>query len=238
MPVIAGLQKLTILDFPEKVACTVFTGGCNLRCPYCHNSELLYNPEPFMSEDEFFAFLSGRTGKLEGVCVSGGEPCINADLPDFIKRIRNMGFAVKLDTNGCYPDMLETLLKRDILDYTAVDIKSSAAEYDAAAGVKGFPLDRLIRSLKLLLEHGGRFEVRTTVVEPLHTRKTMMDIRDCFTPLVEEGKRRFPAFYLQGFVDRDTVPCSGFSAPIREKLEEYREILSPLAERVEIRGVR
>jgi len=132
--VLAGLQKLTLLDFPGKVACTVFTAGCDLRCPFCHNSGLLTAPEDTIPEPEFFAFLEKRRGILDGVCVTGGEPLLQPDLPDFLARIRALGFLVKLDTNGTHPDRLVRLLESGLADYVAMDVKNCPARYGETAG--------------------------------------------------------------------------------------------------------
>ena len=234
--IIAGLQKLSLLDFPGKVAATVFTGGCNLRCPFCHNSELLEAPPALMTAAEFFEFLSGRKGKIDGVCITGGEPCMQPDLCDFMKQIRSEGFSVKLDTNGCFPKHLENALDRDLLDYVALDVKNSADRYPATTGTERFGMDSVLRSIELLLTSSVPFELRTTVVEPLHTEGSFTGIRDMLAPLTERTGRKIPEYFLQPFVDRDTVPFSGLRAPEREKLAEYAEILAPAAEKVRIRG--
>ena len=236
---IAGLQKMSLLDYPGRVACTVFTGGCNLRCVYCHNSELLVNPPAAMTEEGFFAFLRKRKGLIDGVCVTGGEPCIHGDLPEFLGKIRSYGFAVKLDTNGCFPDMLERILREGLADYAAVDVKNGPEELPATAGLpapKTFPTENFLRSVRLLLASDTPFELRTTCVVPLHTRESVEGIRGMLLPLVRESGRLVPRYYLQAFADRDTVLYAGLSAPGAEKMEEFREILSPLAERVLIRG--
>ncbi len=234
--IIAGLQKLSLLDFPGKVAATVFTGGCNLRCPFCHNSELLEAPPALMTAGEFFEFLSGRKGKIDGVCITGGEPCLQPDLCDFMKQIKTAGFAVKLDTNGCFPKHLENALNQNLLDYVALDVKNSAEQYPATTGTERFGIDNLLRSIELLLTSSVPFELRTTVVEPLHTVESFTGICSLLGTLTERTGRKIPEYYLQPFVDRDTVPFAGLKAPNREKLAEYAKILAPVAEKVRIRG--
>ncbi len=234
--IIAGLQKLSLLDFPGKVASTVFTGGCNLRCPFCHNSELLEAPPAAMTPGEFFEYLSGRKGKIDGVCITGGEPCLQPDLCDFMRQIKSAGFAVKLDTNGCFPKQLQNALNQDLLDYVAVDVKNGPEQYPATAGTERFDIDSLLRSIELLLTSSVPFELRTTVVEPLHTEESVRSIRTMLEPLTERTGRKIPDYYLQPFVDRDTVPFAGLEAPSREKLAEYAEILAPVTEKIRIRG--
>ena len=234
--IIAGLQKLSLLDFPGRVAATVFTGGCNLRCPFCHNSELLDAPPAVMTVGEFFNFLVGRKGKIDGVCITGGEPCLQPDLCEFMKQIKAEGFAVKLDTNGCFPKHLQNAIHQNLPDYVAVDIKNGPEQYPETAGTERFDTDSLLRSVELLLASSVPFELRTTVVEPLHTAESVRSIRAMIEPLTERTGRKIPEYYLQPFVDRDTVPFAGLKAPSREKLAEYAEILAPVAETVRIRG--
>lgn len=137
---IYGLQKLTLLDYPEKVACTVFTGGCNLRCPFCHNASLVLGTQGAeeIPQDSLFAFLKKRSGLLDGVCVSGGEPLLQPDLADFLQQVRELGYSVKLDTNGCFPERLRELVKRGLVDYVAMDVKNSPGHYAETVGVPGF----------------------------------------------------------------------------------------------------
>ena len=233
---IAGLQKMSLVDFPGRVACTVFTGGCNLRCPFCHNSELLEKPAPAMEAGDVLAFLEKRKGLLDGVCVTGGEPCLQKDLPEFLASVRTAGFAVKLDTNGCYPEVLERILKEKLADYVAVDVKNSPELCAQTAGVKAFPLEAYTKSLLLLLESDTEFELRTTCVAQLHTEASFEGIRDFLLPLAERAGRKIPAYYLQGFVDRDTVPFAGFTAPSAEALRSFARILEGIAGKVSIRS--
>ena len=237
---IAGLQKMSLVDFPGKVACTVFTGGCNLHCPFCHNSELLASPPTAMSGDELFAFLEKRTGLLDGVCVTGGEPCLQKDLPDFLRRLRQLPFAVKLDTNGLFPDVLGTVLSEGLADYVAMDVKNSPERFTETAGLSGCasgPMERFRESLSLLFSSSVPFELRTTVVKQFHDRAAFEGIRSLLLPYIGRYGRKAPAYYLQPFRDRETVPYAGLTAPSESELRAYAEILAPAADHVTIRGI-
>ena len=169
---IAGLQKLTLLDFPGRIACTVFLPGCNLRCPFCHNASLVLPQQdspPPMTADELLAFLQKRRGRLQGVCITGGEPTLHPDLPDLLRQIHLLGFEVKLDTNGTNPQMLRTILADGLADYVAMDIKNSPARYTETCGGVD-KLDQARESAPLLLESGIDDETRTTLAHPPHTR--------------------------------------------------------------------
>ena len=166
---IQGLQKMTLLDFPGRVACTVFLGGCDFRCPFCHNGELLDGSAPAVMDDqELLRFLKGRQGLLDGVAITGGEPLLRKDLPDLLRAIRELGFAVKVDTNGNHPDALEGLLREGLVDYIAMDIKNSPEKYALTAGVKSLDIAPIRRSISTLMESSLPYEFRTTVVDELH----------------------------------------------------------------------
>lgn len=178
---LGGLQKTTLIDYPGKVACTVFTVGCNFRCPFCHNRDLV-SLENFknkglkeVKEKSFFEFLEKRKGILDGVVVTGGEPTIWKDLPGFIKKIKDLGLKVKLDTNGSNPKMLEKLIKEKRLDFVAMDIKTAFGDYPKAAHVKAQMLN-VKRSIKLILKSGLLYEFRTTVVPGIHDKKAMIKL--------------------------------------------------------------
>ena len=232
---IAGLQKMTLLDYPGKVACTVFLQGCNYRCPFCHNSELLcHDGEAFMTEEAFLAFLDKRTGLLDGVCVSGGEPTLYPGLEELLRRIKTLGFAVKLDTNGSRPDVLKTLVEKGLVDHVAMDVKNSPRQYAETTGIPGVSLERIEESLRFLLSDAVSYELRTTVVEPLHDETSLLEMGQWLQSLVPEKKPG--VLYLQKFVDRDTVIFSGLSAPTEEKIACFQEVLTPFVESVRIRG--
>lgn len=231
---IVGIQKLTLLDYPGKVACTVFLNGCNFRCPYCHNAELLGDAEPVMSVEGLLAFLQKRRGILDGVCITGGEPTLHPELAELIRSIRELGFAVKLDTNGYRPEVLGALLGEGLLDYVAMDLKNGPDAYGETVGLPAVDLDRVGESIRLLLASGTEFELRTTVVHPLHSAETLTSMANWLLE-VTRG-RGVPRLFVQPFVDRETVPMAGLSAPSGEELEQFLGILSPCAERVEVRG--
>ena len=221
---------MTLLDFPEHVACTVFLGGCDFRCPFCHNFELVDGTAPaIMEEDELFAFLRKRVGLLDGVAITGGEPCLRRDLPDFVGKIRDLGYAVKLDTNGNHPAVLRELLERGYLDYVAMDIKNSPSHYAGTIGLPYIELGPICESMALLAESGVDYEYRTTVVDELHHAEDFIEIG--------EWIRGTKHYYLQCFTDRDSVPFEGFHAPSRENMLKYREIARRYVPDTQIRGM-
>lgn len=225
-----GLQKMTLLDFPGHVACTVFLNGCDLRCPFCHNFELVDGTaKPIMDEEEFLAFLEKRKGLLDGVAFTGGEPCLHSGLPSLMRKIREMGFAVKLDTNGCHPDMLEAILKEGLIDYAAMDIKNSPEKYAVTCGLSSMDLAPIRRSISLLQNSGIDFEFRTTVIEQFHQAEDF----EAIGKMIQGAKK----YFLQAFTDRDTVPYGGLCAPSREAMEAYRDIMLKYTDIAEIRGM-
>jgi pyruvate formate lyase activating enzyme len=232
---ISGLQKMTLLDYPGKVACTVFLQGCNYRCPFCHNSELLcHDGEEFMTEDAFIAFLEKRVGLLDGVCVSGGEPTLYPGLEEMLRRIKALDFAVKLDTNGSRPDVLKTLVGKGLVDHVAMDVKNGPRQYGETTGIPGVALERIEESLRFLMTDAVSYELRTTVVEPLHDETSILEMGQWLQSLVPEKKPK--VLYLQKFVDRDTVIFAGLSAPSEEKMARFQEVLTPFVESARIRG--
>jgi len=232
---IAGLQKMTLLDFPGKVACTVFLQGCNFRCPFCHNSDLLpYGGEEFMTREKFLKFLEGRKELLDGVAITGGEPTCQQALPELIRDIKALGFAVKLDTNGTNPKMLKALVEEGLVDYVAVDVKNSPEKYAQTVGLPSLNLDKITESLRFLISSEADYELRTTLVEQFHTEEDMEKIGAWLAALVPGKKPK--RLYLQSFVDRDSVTFSGLQAPSAATLVKFREILTPYVEAVFIRG--
>lgn len=231
---LCGLQKTTLLDFPGHVACTVFTGGCNFRCPYCQNSELVLDPAAFpkLSEDEVMTFLKRRKGILEGVCITGGEPTLQPDLPEFLRKVRELGYLVKLDTNGYRPEVLQSLMEEGLLDYVAMDVKASKEKYARTVGVSSVDLARLDRSISLLLGQDKiPYEFRTTVVKGLH------DLAD----FEEIGKWLAGArvLFLQGYRESENVldPSLCMGSYELTELECMAEKAKKYIARVEVRGV-
>ena len=227
---IKGLQKTTLLDFPEKLACTVFTGGCNFRCPFCHNASLVLRAGEVegISEEEFFSYISKRSGMLDGVCITGGEPLLNPDIADFIRKIRAFGLLVKLDTNGSLPDRLKALLDEGLLDYVAMDIKNSSERYALTAGVDKFP-EEIEKSIDLIIQGAPDYEFRTTVVRELHTTQDIVSIAERIS-----GAKKY---FLQTYVDSGDLINDGFSAysasEMLEILDSARRVLPITA----LRGV-
>ena len=226
---------MTLLDFPGRVACTVFLGGCNFRCPFCHNFELIDGSSPAVMDDtELLAFLKKRTGLLDGVAITGGEPCLHRDLPELIRRIREPGFAVKLDTNGCYPELLAAMLREGLLDYVAMDVKNSPEKYALTAGLETFDLGPVRESIALLKQAGAEktafdYEFRTTVVREFHEEKDFSEIGEMIA-----GARHY---YLQSFTDRDSVPFEGLHAPSPGELGKYADIVRSYVADTQIRGI-
>ena len=228
---ISGLQKLTLLDFPGHTACTVFTGGCNYRCPFCHNAELVLRPEeqPEIPEAEFFALLEKRRGLLDGVAVTGGEPTLQPDLPAFLRRIRDLGYAVKLDTNGTRPDLLMQLAEAGLVQYVAMDIKNSPARYAETAGTADPQLDRIRESAAFLLAGTVPYEFRTTVVRELHRPEDLAEIGRWLS-----GAARY---FLQGFTDSGDLIGAGFHHCSREEMDLLLAAVRPYIPAAELRGV-
>ncbi len=225
---IHGLQKMTLLDFPGRVACTVFLGGCDLRCPYCHNAELIDGSAPAVMDDgELLAFLKKRVGLLDGVAVTGGEPLLR-DIAPLLREVRALGYAVKLDTNGTHPARLRALLDEGLVDYVAMDVKNSPERYAETVGVAGLDLAPIRESAALLMEGRVDYEFRTTVCRELHDDDSIRGVGEFLA-----GARRL---YLQPFADRDTVAFAGFSAPDMPTLERWAEILRGFVGEVGIRG--
>lgn len=228
---IMGLQKSTLLDYPGKVACTVFTGGCNFLCPFCHNGELIALPaeERGLLREELEAFLKKRKGILDGVCISGGEPLIHQELPDLLREIKDLGYLVKLDTNGSFPDRLRKLAGEGLLDYVAMDIKNSKRKYALTTGLEAFSIEPVEESVRFLMEGDLPFEFRTTVVRQLHTKEDMLEIGDWIG-----GKE---PYFLQAFEPSANVPDSGLTAYDKEEMQELADVLKGKLPNVELRGL-
>ena len=227
---IHGLQKMTLLDFPGKVACTVFVDGCNFRCPFCHNSELLgVGFPPLMNDGELLAFLEKRKGILDGVCITGGEPLMQKELPQLLEKIKELGYPVKLDTNGSFPEALEMLIDRGLVDYVAMDIKNSPQRYATTIGREQYDLSKVEKSIALLLQGKVDYEFRTTVVAQLHDEDSFHEIGKWI-----QGAKRY---FLQCFAARDSVLQSGLDAPSEKDMHRYAEIARIYIPETGVRGV-
>lgn len=227
---IDGLQTLTLLDYPGKVACTVFTSGCNMRCPFCHNASLVCGEvPPFMEKEEFFAFLKKRTGVLDGVCVTGGEPLLQEGLIPFLLEVKEKGFTTKLDTNGLLHDRLRAVVEAGAVDYVAMDIKNCKARYAETAGVPGLDLAPVEKSVQFLMEGSVDYEFRTTVVKELHNKADFDEIGRWL-----KGAKRY---FLQSFKDSGDILSPGLSPMEKADLLEIRDRLHAEIPGVELRGV-
>ena len=231
--VLAGLQKLSLLDFPGLVACTIFTAGCNLRCPWCHNAGLVLPellPGQGLSEDEVLDFLGKRRGVLDGVCVTGGEPLLHPDLPGFLGRVRELGFRIKLDTNGSFPDRLRSVVEAGLVDYVAMDIKNSPPCYGKTVGVPGANLEKFTESREYLLSDVVDYEFRTTVVKGLHTRESLLEAAEWI-----RGAKRW---YLQQFRDSGSlIQGNGLSAFSEEEMRELLTAVQTVLPAAKLRGI-
>lgn len=229
--IISGLQKMTLLDYPGRVACTVFLQGCNFRCPFCHNSGLLgAAQDDTISVDELRSFLQKRTGILDGVCITGGEPTLQSDLPQLLRQIKALGYAIKLDTNGSNPQMLKALVKDSLIDYVAMDIKNCPDRYGETVGLSHMP-EGVEESIRFLMEGAIDYEFRTTVVEEFHTEENILAMGQWLSRMGKPKK-----LFLQSYVDRDSVLRRGLNSPDAEKMRRFQVILEPYADFVAIRG--
>lgn len=229
--VIGGYHKTTLLDYPGHVAATIFIAGCNFRCPFCHNAKtLLYaDPNKVVSEEEVLNFLISRRSLLTAVCISGGEPTLQEDLADFIFKIKEMGYLVKLDTNGYRPDVLKDLLDKKLLNYIAMDIKSGFSRYNRSSGVSNINIGLIEESIHLVENSGLPYEFRTTVVDRLHSLSDFYEIREMLSPK--------STFYIQSFVDNGNILTPGLKSPDRETLEDYLEIIREKLPNSFLRGI-
>lgn len=235
---ILGLNKTTLLDYPEHVAATIFTGGCNFRCPFCHNKDIVFANESLAShqitpytEEEILAFLRKRAGVLTGVCITGGEPTLQKDLPDFLARIKELGLLIKLDTNGYQPDVLRLLLNKGLIDYCAMDIKNSPEKYAVTTGLNSCNQSFIRESVSCLLSMSGYFpyEFRTTLVRELHTKDDMF--------VISEWLKGASAYYLQSYTDSEQVITRGFHAHSDETLKAFRDICLENIPNTQLRGI-
>nr|WP_124068381.1 anaerobic ribonucleoside-triphosphate reductase activating protein [Clostridium sp. E02] len=227
---ICGLQKTTLLDYPGRVAATIFLGGCNFRCPFCHNSGLLEdNAKALFSQDEILNFLQKRKGILEGVCITGGEPTLNIDLESLICNIRELGYFVKLDTNGSCPEVLKKLVFKKQLDYVAMDIKASKKNYKIASGIQNLNVEKVIESASFLTEQHVPYEFRTTAVKGIHE---VQDFKEIGTWLHGSSP-----YYLQNYEDSDQVLRPGYASFSMEEMNVFFETVKPYLTNAKLRGM-
>ncbi len=229
--IIRGLQKCTLLDYPGKVACTIFTEGCNFACPFCQNASLVRPGAAAapIAEDDVLSFLQKRRGLLDGVCISGGEPLLQADLASFLERIRSLGFAVKLDTNGSLPDRLKDVVRAGLVDQVAMDLKNAPERYAETIGRSAFDLSPILESVAFLRTLSGRYEFRTTVVRELHTVDDIASIARWIS-----GAERY---FLQSFVDSGDVLTAGLHPHSSEVLHAMLGAAHDFCPSAALRGV-
>lgn len=228
---IQGLQKLTLLDYPGKVACTIFTAGCNFRCPFCHNASLVTdtNRNEEISQEEIVAYLKKRQGILDGVCISGGEPLLSQELKDFISKIKELGYEIKLDTNGSYPEQLKNLVENGLVDYVAMDIKNSQENYGKTIGIPDYDIQNIHNSVQYLLSGKVPYEFRTTVVRELHQKSDFASIGRWI--------RGADRYYLQQFVDSGDLLQKGLHGYNKDIMQQAMGIVQKYVKNVELRGV-
>ena len=229
--IINGFQKMTLLDFPGKVACTVFTAGCNFRCPFCHNASLVTNIDKSMriDEEEIFSYLEKRKGMLDGVCITGGEPLLQADIEGFIRKIKEMGYAVKLDTNGSFPEKLRDLCQKGLIDYVAMDVKNCMEKYSATVGIENFDTADVEESINFLMNGDAEYEFRTTVAKELHTVDDIADLSERIS-----GAKKY---FIQNFVDSGDLLGENLSPQTRENLEKMKNSGKKHIQNIELRGI-
>ena len=233
---ISGLQKVTLLDYPGHIACTIFFGGCNLRCPFCHNMELVEHPEHFpeIKREEVIGFLKERKGKLNGVAITGGEPLLNTDIGELLHEIKALGYPIKLDTNGFFPDMIEKLIDEKLVDMFAMDIKAGFSNYGKVTGIEPGAIseklqDSINKSISLLINKALDYEFRTTCVKGLHSEKDFYEIRD----MIKGAK----AYFLQDYKAAPGMESLPYKPFTREELESFSSIVKDAVVSVNIRGV-
>ena len=234
---IAGLQKLTLIDYPDKIACTIFLFGCNFKCGFCHNPELVFTngQKAFCSEKDVLDFLDKRKKYLDGVCITGGEPLINPDLKDLLEKIKEKGFLIKVDTNGSNPELLKEIIEQKLIDYTAMDIKTDAESYDILVGVD-VDLSKIEESIKIIAKSNIDYEFRTTVISGYHNPEKIKKIGEWINNLAGKPKK----YCIQSFVPREGKLVDDKFEKIKpfedEEIEEMKKAAIPYFEKVEVRA--
>ncbi len=225
---ICGFEKFSMVDWDGKVVCSVFLSGCNFRCPFCHNASLALSSAPGISEEEVFAYLEKRKGLVDGVCISGGEPTLSPDLPQFMVKIKKLGYKIKLDTNGTNPQMVKELVEKSLVDYVAMDVKNSPEKYATTVGATELALEKVLSTLSFLKNCGVDHEFRTTVISDFHEDKDIIAI----SKLVDGAK----GYYIQKYVDREECIEHGFKAVDKDVAIKWLEFFSDKVDRCATRG--
>lgn len=228
--ILCGYEKFSMVDFDGKIACTVFTGGCNFRCPFCHNAPLVVGnlKSQQIDESEVFDYLQKRKGLVDAVCVTGGEPTLQPDLCDFLAKVRSMGYATKLDTNGLRPDVLKAVLDDKLVDYVAMDVKNSPEKYAHTVGVQNVDMGKILASIQLLKDSGIDFEFRTTLIKEFHTADDVQKI----AYLVSGA----PRYFMQKYNDNDGCIAHGYTPVPKADAERYKEYFAGKVGFVSLRG--
>ncbi len=219
-----------MVDFDGKIACTVFTGGCNFRCPFCHNAPLVVGnlKAQQIEEDEVFDYLQKRKGLVDAVCVTGGEPTLQPDLTAFLEKVRSMGYATKLDTNGLRPDVLKDVLDKKLVDYVAMDIKNSPEKYALTVGVPSVDMGKILQSIQLLKDGGADYEFRTTLIKEFHTEEDVQKIAH----LVSGA----PRYFMQKYNDNDGCIAHGYTPIEKADAERFKKYFEGKVATVALRG--
>ena len=225
---ILGIEKVSLVDYEGKICATIFTGGCNYKCPFCHNSGIVNKEYIKHDEDEILNYLKERKKLLDAITISGGEPTLQPDLEQFIATIKEMGYLVKLDTNGTLPTVLENLFQKKLIDYVAMDIKNNFEDYSIITNTQNTLVENVKQSLKLLKKHKVSYELRTTLVEEFHSEESIKKMANDL-----KGEK---LLYLQKFVDKETCFAKNLSPIKKDKAEKYKQILSNTLQNVELRG--
>ncbi|MBO4983435.1 MAG: anaerobic ribonucleoside-triphosphate reductase activating protein [Clostridia bacterium] len=226
---IGGFQKMTMLDYPTKIACTIFTHGCNFRCPFCHNARLVVREPDLFDENEILSYINKRRGVLDGVCISGGEPMLQGDLFDFMKKVKDMGMLIKLDTNGYFPDKLSDAINSGLVDYVAMDIKNCKDKYALTAGLDNMDISKIEKSVDILMSGKIDFEFRTTVTRELHSPADFVKIGEWI-----KGNEKY---YIQSFIDSGELIENSSSPLDMQGLEALKEAVLPYVPNTLLRGV-
>jgi anaerobic ribonucleoside-triphosphate reductase activating protein len=224
-----GIQKVTLLDYPSNIACTLFTGGCNFKCPYCHKSDLVFLPEHIVEIpiQDINKFLQKRTRVLEGVCISGGEPLLHTEIIDYLRKIKKLGYKIKIDTNGSFPDRLKAIVQEGLADYVAVDIKNSPESYAKTIGIENYDVGPIDETIGYLLDNNVDYEFRTTVVKEYHNDESMRKLGEWI-----KGAKKY---YIQNYKDNEDVIVKGLHGFDEETLQKFKNIISPYVEVCEVR---
>lgn len=223
-----GIDKFSLLDYEERVSIVLFSPACNFRCPFCHNGDSVLNSNTPIDFEKIYSYLKTRVGLIDAVVISGGEPTLMPELEERIRKIRELGFEIKLDTNGSNPELLKHLINEGLLDYVAIDIKNSESEYSRTTGCKILNIENIKKSIKILINSQINYEFRTTLVKEFHTEKSIVEMTD----LIKGAKK----LYLQKFVDREGVIQKGLHEISLEEANSFKEILSSSVNHVELRG--